>query len=651
MSIDLSGESLHRRGYRAPGEQAEAPLKETLAAAMLVRAGWPEVAAEGGSVVDPLCGSGTLPIEAAMMAADAAPGLLRPLERWGFARWRGHDAGSWETLVAEAGERREAALARLRGRSLPLAFGYDRDARALALAQADAQRAGIEGLVRFERRQLSDLTRPAQVAGDVPGLVITNPPYGRRLGPAADREPRDWEPRDWEPVDERGGAGHAAGPAAGRPSGRAAGGANDEATPADPALAALYELLGERLRSQFAGWRAAVLVADLELGKRLGLRAHRANRLMNGTIPVTLLRMRVDDRAAAPWGASDRADRAGRPAAAETGAGRLTGRRSRAVPLSGRRAVRQPPAQERPTLGPHTCAAPASPATASTTPTCPTSRWPSTSTSAGCTCRSTRRRPRSTSTRRRRASPRRCASSPRCSASTPATCSSRCAAASAAGDQYARQAASGIEHEVHEHDLRFLVNFSDYLDTGLFLPGREVRALLRGMATGRAVPQPVRLHGHRQRGGRQGRGGEHDHGRPHRRLPRLGRAQPRRSTSSSRRATRWSKPTRCSGWRRRTTSRSVVVYLDPPTFSNSKKMGRATFDVRRDHADLIRLVARRLLAPAGVLVFACNARRFEMDVTALSGDLELVDLSRATLAPDFARRARAHHVWRITARN
>jgi len=107
VAIDLSGESLHRRGYRARGEQAEAPLKETLAAAILVRAGWPAIAAAGGSLVDPLCGSGTLPIEAAMIAADLAPGLLREAAaprgpKWGFAGWLGHDVRLWEKLVAEA---------------------------------------------------------------------------------------------------------------------------------------------------------------------------------------------------------------------------------------------------------------------------------------------------------------------------------------------------------------------------------------------------------------------------------------------------------------------------------------------------------------------------------------------------------------------
>jgi 23S rRNA (guanine2445-N2)-methyltransferase / 23S rRNA (guanine2069-N7)-methyltransferase len=80
-------------------------------------------------------------------------------------------------------------------------------------------------------------------------------------------------------------------------------------------------------------------------------------------------------------------------------------------------------------------------------------------------------------------------------------------------------------------------------------------------------------------------------------------------------------------------------------------MGRATFDVRRDHADLIRLVVRRLLTPGGILVFACNARRFALNTETLASDHELEDLSRATLPPDFARSARAHHVWRITARS
>ena len=94
VNIDLSGDSLHRRGYRLEG--AGAPLKENLAAAILMRAGWAEIAGQGGALVDPMCGSGTLPIEAAMIAADIAPGLLRAY--WGFNGWKQHDVDCWTGL-------------------------------------------------------------------------------------------------------------------------------------------------------------------------------------------------------------------------------------------------------------------------------------------------------------------------------------------------------------------------------------------------------------------------------------------------------------------------------------------------------------------------------------------------------------------------
>ena len=121
ISIDLSGQSLHRRGYRADKVQVEAPLKENLAAGLLLYAAWPSEAGAGASLLDPLCGSGTLPIEAALMAADVAPGLLRAeaeakpgaAPAFGFLRWRQHDATLWMALLAEARERRTAGLKRL----------------------------------------------------------------------------------------------------------------------------------------------------------------------------------------------------------------------------------------------------------------------------------------------------------------------------------------------------------------------------------------------------------------------------------------------------------------------------------------------------------------------------------------------------------
>src|SRR5664279_2138145 len=122
ISLDLSGDSLHRRGYRTDRVQVEAPLKENLAAAMLLFAAWPQEAAAGGSFIDPLCGSGTLPIEAAMIAADIAPGLNRAY--WGFEGWRGHDAAAWQTLLGAARER-------VRGQISALIRGSDQDAAVL----------------------------------------------------------------------------------------------------------------------------------------------------------------------------------------------------------------------------------------------------------------------------------------------------------------------------------------------------------------------------------------------------------------------------------------------------------------------------------------------------------------------------------------
>ena len=113
LYIDLAGEGLHRRGYRL--QAGEAPLRENLAAGMLLRSRWPDVAAAGGALLDPMCGSGTIPIEAAMIAAQIAPGLAR--EYWGFRRWRGHDEAVWQQLVAEARVRRRETLPNQIGRA------------------------------------------------------------------------------------------------------------------------------------------------------------------------------------------------------------------------------------------------------------------------------------------------------------------------------------------------------------------------------------------------------------------------------------------------------------------------------------------------------------------------------------------------------
>ena len=227
LAVDLGGGALHRRGWRA--FQGEAPLKENLAAALLLRGGWPAVFAAGGALLDPMCGSGTLLIEGALMAADEAPGL----QRWEGAaptRWRGFDGTLWRTLEREA--RARAAAGRLLLRRDVL-FGADSDPRALQSAQANADRAGVSEWLRLDRRALSALPAP----GPSRGLVVCNPPYDQRLA-------------------------------------------------ADPAL---YRELGDALRRAVPDWRASLLCGDQDLARGTGLRAAKTYTVFNGALECCLI--------------------------------------------------------------------------------------------------------------------------------------------------------------------------------------------------------------------------------------------------------------------------------------------------------------------------------------------------------------------------
>ena len=171
VAIDLSGDSLHMRGYRT--EKGIAPVRENLASALLMRAGWPEIAGNRGDFIDPMCGSGTLLIEAALMALDQAPGRLR--QRFGFERWLGHQPELWLELRQEAERRAWEG----RQGEIPRFTGYDQDSRVIATAWRNIARAGLEGVIHVESRAVEDFHRDGQWAQS--GLVLVNPPYGERL--------------------------------------------------------------------------------------------------------------------------------------------------------------------------------------------------------------------------------------------------------------------------------------------------------------------------------------------------------------------------------------------------------------------------------------------------------------------------------------
>lgn len=249
VSIDLSGESQHRRGQRL--WRGTAPLKENVAAAMLLLAEWPQRAVAGEPLLDPLCGAGTVLLEAALMAADVAPGWRR--EYFGCTGWAGHDPALWARLRAEAATRDERGR-----RRLPPIHGSDADARVVRAAAANLARAGFTDRIHVEHRPLAAAQPIAGRSGSVErGLVVTNPPYGERLGDATELGP-------------------------------------------------LYAELGDVLRRRFPGWTAYVLTGAPELAKRIGLRPTRRSVLYNGAIECRLLELpistaRVRDEAGPRW--------------------------------------------------------------------------------------------------------------------------------------------------------------------------------------------------------------------------------------------------------------------------------------------------------------------------------------------------------------
>ncbi len=659
LSLDLSGDSLHRRGYRTDRVQVEAPLKENLAAAVLLFAAWPQEAAAGGSLVDPLCGSGTLPIEAAMIAADCAPGLLRAESGggFGFLRWRGRDEAAWRELLKEARERRTAGLSRLRAAAPGQTIaGRDHDPRAVRVALDCVRRAGLSAVVTIAQGELSALRAPAGA-----GLVTANVPYGERLGRREDAE-------------------------------------------------ALTRLLGERLRAGFSGWRAAVLAGGRAQADAVGLPVKREAALHNGPIECTLAYYDVGTRGTLPA--------AGTPTAADPSAAPRGARAAVRTSARNRGDTRPEAADAREPSGPAATAEArreAAGATSAEGAPAPDGRAPRRTGMLGGGAEQFANRLRKNQRRLSRQLRR---DGITCYRLYDADLPDFNMVVDVYGDrvhvqeyappaeidldkvrrrlddalgvicavlevppehvvlkerrrqrgaaQYTRRAASGDFLPVTEDDLAYLVNLRDYLDTGLFIDQRLTRRLVRRLAGGRRFLNLFAYTGtmtvNALAGGSPAstsvdlsstyldwaqrnleangflatrEAAADDDARGAARPAAAGADAPHRLVQAD-----------CLRWLTEAQGEYDLIWLDPPTFSNSKRMGRATFDVQRDHADLIRMTARRLLAPGGVLLFATSRRGFKLDHTALGG-LSARDLSRATLPADCARSANRHHVFRV----
>lgn len=553
VAIDLSGQSLHRRGYRRDG--GVAPLKENLAAAMLIRADWPQLAAAGGAFVDPMCGSGTLLIEAAWMAGDSAPGLLRT--RFGFHGWRGHDDEAWKALLDAALERQERGLAQI-----PPIIGYDQDERAVSATEAHLRRAGLAGRVMVKQREIGQAAPPADAR---PGLIATNPPYGERLGE------------------------------------------NHELVP-------LYLRLGQSLKSHFGGWRAIILNGA---GCQIGLKPDKSWQLYNGALECRLERFEV-----APAGQGN--DHEPAPDLIN----RLLKNQRQLKKWLTREAIHCYRVYDADI-----------PEYALAVDVYNTSdgRWLHVQEYAA---------PASIEPARAQSRLRAALSVlPETLATDPARMVFKVRQRQRGDSQYRRLSEQGQLLEVREGPCRLLVNLTDYLDTGLFLDHRPVRAWIGANTKGKRF---LNLFCYT--------GAATVHAA-------LGGAAATTSVDLSATYLEWTQKNLhlnqcnspihqlmradCREWLGRCRERYDLIFLDPPSFSNSKRMD-GDLDIQRDHAELIR-AAVRLLKPEGLLIFSTNRRSFKLD-PALSEELAIEDRSAWSIPKDFQRNQRIHQCWFISHR-
>ena len=242
ISADSSGELLHRRGYRK--EIAKAPLRETLAAAMLLASGW----RSGEPLLDPMCGSGTIPIEAAMIACGIAPGLQRKFQ---FMDWPTFEANTWNDILENA---RASATHSVEG-----IRGSDRDAGAIQAAARNAERAGLGDSIQFGVEAISGSIAGLEDIANGVGWILTNPPYGIRIGEGED-------------------------------------------------LRDLYARLGEAMKAK-RGWRVGILTSDVALVRQIRLPLLPRFNSRNGGIPVSFL---VSEKAKKGEAGSEESSRARR---------------------------------------------------------------------------------------------------------------------------------------------------------------------------------------------------------------------------------------------------------------------------------------------------------------------------------------------------
>jgi 23S rRNA (guanine2445-N2)-methyltransferase / 23S rRNA (guanine2069-N7)-methyltransferase len=560
ISLELSGASLHKRGYRSA--TGIAPIKENLAAALLIRAGWPKLMKENASLIDPLCGSGTLLIEAMLMAADIAPGLFR--QRFGFEYWRGHQDEQWQELMKEAIERRTTGLADCQ----VALVGYEADNGTVRAARENIERAGLQGYIRVENSPFQKASDDASLnlSEETTGLIISNPPYGERMGQVHELIP-------------------------------------------------VYQQLGQWLK-QYSGWSAAIITSEAELAKNLSIHADKRYRFQNGPLDCNLYCFNLcDDNYIDP--------ERGHKLPPEVEA--LKNRIEKNIRKIAGWAAQLPTDSYRiydndipeyavaidkygDSLHVQEYAAPAS------IPEKNAKRHiqqilrilpAATGVHSENIFLKTRQIQKGT-------------------------------------NQYQKQDKTKKRIEVNEQGLKFLVNLTDYIDTGLFLDHRKTRSRVRNLAEDKRFLNLFAYTGAMSVYAADGG------------------ATSTLTIDMSNTYLSWAEDNmllnkfnvwnnkfvkaNCLEWIKTSTEKFDLIFLDPPSFSNSKSM-EGNFDIQRDHKYLIEKTMN-LVAEGGTLIFSTNRRGFKFD-KALEESYKVFALGRKSLSRDFSRQRAPHQCWEI----
>jgi len=566
ISLDLSGHSLHQRGYRQ--HTVAAPLKENLAAAILMRANWPALMAKGTTLIDPMCGSGTILIEAACMALNIAPGLFR--SDFGFNAWKLHDAKLWQEL------QQQAQAVRINDDKLPpRILGFDIDRKAIDAARENVALAGVGQFIELQKQAVTELTN--QNYGDH-GLIISNAPYGERL--------------------------------------------SDNQT-----LIPVYQALGRQLKQHFAGWQASIVTSDLSLAKATGLYPKRKNKIYNGNLLCEIYHFEIKKITAQPETSTDSStfSNAVSGKSLTTDAGlenRLRKNLKHAQKWASKQnihcyrvydadipeynfaldlyqsdklyAVLQEYAAPA-NIDQHKVKLRANIAknTVLLTLEIPPAQL------------FYKQRKRQQGTR-----------------------------------QYDKLDNARHLHVVEEGGCKFYVNFEDYLDTGLFLDHRITREMIQQKARGKNFLNLFSYTGTASV------------------YAALGGAASTTSVDLSSTYLDWTQQNfklneiaaarhqfikaNCMEWITKEQHHYDLIFVDPPTFSNSKSMENF-FDIQQHYIELLRACIRRLTRH-GEIIFSTNFRKFKFDAGNFA-DMEIQDITQRTLPLDFSRNRHIHQCW------